>query len=188
MPGCNVSVQAQTSTQVWIRILNLPLECRKTQNLLNIAMGVGLPIKIDPLTLSLYHGLYARVLVEVDLSKPLPQKILVTKKDASNSNVFDFFVDIEVEKIPKFCECCQMIGHEMSNCRNKSDTLEMSQKRFVPAIKKSVRDHSNLTVQRIGDEKTAAEQPQGAAAFNTIRIRAAKRSASAIRSMQTMDH
>lgn len=27
----------------------------------HFAKGVGLPLKIDPLTISLYHGLYARV-------------------------------------------------------------------------------------------------------------------------------
>lgn len=38
----NALSQSQSSTQVWIRILNLPLEFQKAQNLLNIMMGVGL--------------------------------------------------------------------------------------------------------------------------------------------------
>lgn len=81
MLGFNISNQTRSSTQVWIRILHLPLEFRKPQNLLNIAMCVGLPIKIDPLMLSLYHGLFARVLFELDLSRPLPERIPVTKKN-----------------------------------------------------------------------------------------------------------
>lgn len=55
-----------------------------------MAMGVGLPIKIDLLTISLYHGIFARILVEVDLPKTLTRRILVTPKgpDISNKIIF----------------------------------------------------------------------------------------------------
>lgn len=117
LPGINNAVQVQTSAQVWIRIFNLPLEFRKLQNLMNISMGVGLPIKIDPLTLSLYHGLYARILVEVDLAKPITRRVLVTMKDASGDNEIEFFVEVVFENLPKFCEECKMVGHDVLGCK-----------------------------------------------------------------------
>lgn len=57
MLGFATVKQMQTNTQVWIRLYNIPLEYQKHQNLLNIAMGVGLPIEIDPLTISLMECL-----------------------------------------------------------------------------------------------------------------------------------
>lgn len=72
--GFNPSNFMITTSQTWIRIHQLPLEFHKEQNVLNIAGGVGLPLKIDPLMLNLYHGMYARVLVVVDLSQLLPKK------------------------------------------------------------------------------------------------------------------
>lgn len=52
-PGFNHASFTITTSQVWIRILELPLEFRKEQNVMNIARGVGLPLKINPLTLNL---------------------------------------------------------------------------------------------------------------------------------------
>lgn len=48
---------------------------------MNIEATIGLPIKIDPATLSMYQGLYARVLVNVDVSRRLPERILASLKN-----------------------------------------------------------------------------------------------------------
>lgn len=95
--GFNASTQAWSSMRIWIQILDLPLEFCKAQNLLNRAIGVSLPSKISPLTLSFYHRMYARILVEVDLSRPLPQKILVTNKDKNNNNEFDILCILKLK-------------------------------------------------------------------------------------------
>lgn len=69
-------------------------------------MGVGLPIKLDPLTLSLYHGMYTRILVEVDLTEPLTRRVLVIEKDLDSCNEMEFFIDIDLKNVPKFCDQC----------------------------------------------------------------------------------
>lgn len=63
-----------TTSQVWIRLHEIPLEHREEQNILNIAGGVRLPLKIDPLMISLYQGLYAQVFVDIDFTQPLPER------------------------------------------------------------------------------------------------------------------
>lgn len=80
------------------------------------SIGVGFPLMIDPLTLSFGHGLFARLLVDIDLSKPLSEKILVTREVSNTS----FFVWIEYERIPKFCSICNFIGHENEVCKRNS--------------------------------------------------------------------
>lgn len=61
----------QTTTQVWIRIENLSLEYRKTLNVFNVARGGEILYKIDSLTLNLYQGLYAIVVVQIDFTRTL---------------------------------------------------------------------------------------------------------------------
>lgn len=63
-PGCLC-----TTTRVWIRLYAIPLKFRKTQNLLNIAAIAGTPFKFDQATLNLYQGFYARLLIDIDVSK-----------------------------------------------------------------------------------------------------------------------
>lgn len=83
----------------------------------NIVSGIKLPIKIDPLTISLYHGMYARILVETDMARPPSEIILVKKINHKNYNDFKFFMDLEYETLPKFCQNCGIIGHDLKNCR-----------------------------------------------------------------------
>lgn len=127
LPGFNPSSQVLSTTQVWIRIKELPIEYRTPQSLFNIASGVGFLLEIDPLTMSLGHGLYASVLVDVDLAKPIPDRILVTRATAGTS----FFVWIECEKLPKFCSLCGFLGHTTEGCRRKeADKLNSAPDRF----------------------------------------------------------
>lgn len=66
-------------------------------------MGVGLPLKIDPLARSSYHGAHARVLVSVDFTQSLPEKVLKKMFDKDNTIDIIFFVLIHYEKLLKFC-------------------------------------------------------------------------------------
>lgn len=84
-------MQNQTNTQVWIRIHGLPLEYWHPSNLYNITRGTGLPLKVNKKTLELENDMFAIVLVDVDISKHLPEKILVKRKN------LNFFVGIIYE-------------------------------------------------------------------------------------------
>lgn len=99
--------------------MNFALEFRRAQNLYNIARGVGLPIKIDPSTLSPYHDHYTRVLVEINLSNPLPKRILVSKKNADNTTEFEFFVGVFYKRLPNYCSVCLTTGHNDTACNRK---------------------------------------------------------------------
>lgn len=92
-----------TTSQVWIFLLDLPLDYRKDQNVLNIVAGVGLPLKIDPLTRNLYHDAYARVLVDVDFTQPLSEKNLTKMFDEDSNIDVNFSSPIQYEKLPNFC-------------------------------------------------------------------------------------
>lgn len=67
---------------------------------------LGVSISVDECTATQRRVTYARILVEVDVSKPLPKSIMV---EDENGKVYDqaFFI----EWIPHFCQKCQTLGH-----------------------------------------------------------------------------
>ena len=49
---------------------------------------------------------YARILVEIDVSKPLPTEVLVEDEDGRV-----FTQAYYAEWVPNFCSKCQLVGH-----------------------------------------------------------------------------
>jgi hypothetical protein len=132
----NPGVQKQTSAQVWIRIFGLSQEYWRQNILFAIASSIGTPICTDAYTnkpmMERTFGHYARVLVDVDLAKDLIYRVLVERKG------FAFFVDVEYENLPPFCDHCNIIGHKFENCKRRKD-----------APKKVISEHAkhNVSVQ-----------------------------------------
>lgn len=64
-----------------------------------------MPLKIDDKMLSLEYGIFARILVDLNLSKFLPERLLVKRKG------FSFLVHFTYENLPQICANCGNIGH-----------------------------------------------------------------------------
>ncbi|MCI33137.1 NBS resistance protein, partial [Trifolium medium] len=78
-PDFNPHTQRQTHVQSWIRIYELPQEYWRPRTLFEIAGGVGTPLMLDEATKNRSFGHYARVLVDIDLSKRVFEAILVER-------------------------------------------------------------------------------------------------------------
>jgi len=98
---------------------------------------VGTPISINALTRNRAFGHYARILVDIDLSKRVFDEILVEIEG------FAFKVEVQYECRPLFCHHCYVIGHNVTTCkwlyseaskenRGKSKVTDISKK--VPSI------------------------------------------------------
>lgn len=75
-------------TVVWVRIPLLPMEYYDDEAIMDVAKELGKPLKVDEnTTVEAAKGAYARVCVEMDLSKPLPMSVAVEN--------FDFFLEYE---------------------------------------------------------------------------------------------
>ncbi|KAK9288342.1 hypothetical protein L1049_016795 [Liquidambar formosana] len=105
IPDFNPEDQTNTHTQIWARIYRLSQEYWHHKQLTSIARGVGIPLRIDDATTLRKFGYYARVLVDVDLSNPLPKVLWVERKDHG------FNAELFYENLPHFCTCCKSIGH-----------------------------------------------------------------------------
>jgi len=97
--------QVQSHAQIWVRLLHLPQEYWRRKTLYEIASGPGTPLTIDR-----RFGLYARVLVDVDLSEKLFDSVMVEREGHS------FPVSVQFERQPQYCAHCKLLGHSIQNC------------------------------------------------------------------------
>lgn len=91
---------------VWVRFPGLPIEFYDSKFLMHLGNLIGKPLKVDSTTESATRGKYARMCVEVDLSKPL----------LSRYNLEDKVRTIEYEGIHMVCFECGYFGHRMEDC------------------------------------------------------------------------
>ena len=91
--------------------MELPQEYWQERTLKEIASAVGTPIDIDGPIRNCTFGHYARILVDIDLSKRAYDEILVEREG------FAFKVEVQYERRPLFCHHCYSIGHNVSTCR-----------------------------------------------------------------------
>ena len=91
--------------------MELPQEYWRERTLKEIASAVGTPIDIDGPTRNRTYGHYARILVDIDLSKKAYDEVLVERDG------FAFNVEIQYEQRPLFCHHCYSIGHNIATCR-----------------------------------------------------------------------
>ena len=68
-------------TPVWVRLLNLPTMFWGAKSLSSIESLFGIPLAADECTTKQSRASYARLLIEVDVSKPLPQSVFVEDED-----------------------------------------------------------------------------------------------------------
>jgi len=100
-----------TKTQVWVRIYNLPLEYWRPRAIFSIIRGRDTTLSLDDHAMRKNRGMFARVLMDIDLLSPLPDYLLVERPD------FAFVAGVEYEWLPPFFFHCKMIGHELAKCR-----------------------------------------------------------------------
>ncbi|OMO87284.1 reverse transcriptase [Corchorus capsularis] len=91
---------------IWIRFPNIPVEYFNMIALKKMGGKVGRVIKIDQVTDEGTRGKFARVCVELDLSKPLKPRLTVEGRD----------VLIEYEGLSLICFDCGIFGHRKSDC------------------------------------------------------------------------
>ncbi|XP_061999038.1 uncharacterized protein LOC133716345 [Rosa rugosa] len=114
-PEFSPSTYRNTFAQVWVRFWDLGFAYWDQQTLFEIASGIGTPLKLDPRTKNRTVGLFARILVDVDFSQPLHDKLRITR---ANGEVV--VIGVEYESEPDICTRCGIVGHVAGTCRSKA--------------------------------------------------------------------
>ncbi|CAN1810687.1 hypothetical protein LINPERHAP1_LOCUS25982 [Linum perenne] len=90
----------------WVRLPKLPIQFFHQIAVNRIGNYIGRTIRMDLATAEGARARYARICVEVDLSKPLLGKYMIGERV--------FFV--EYESLENVCHCCGFYGHKMDAC------------------------------------------------------------------------
>ena len=128
---------------VCVRLLNLPLHLWVDSILEEVGSSLGSFCLIDKDSSNVFRTVYARILVEIDVSKGLPDMISVASPLGSWNILLDY------EGIPFHCRKCRKIGHMASGC-----SAGKSRSKMPPSWWKGVSEE-HYTVQKVlspGDE------------------------------------
>ena len=91
---------------VWVRFPCLPIEYYDQDFLMKVGEKIRKPIRIDQTTGLVSRGKFARLCVEVDITKPLLSKFKLRRRVRR----------IEYEGIHLVCFHCGVYGHRKDNC------------------------------------------------------------------------
>lgn len=98
-----------TKVAVWIRIPRLPIELYTEKFLRRAGAKLGTMLKIDKLTSVHSRGQFARICVEIDLTKKLVSKL----------EVLGHILHLEYEGLHFTCFSCGRFGHKVHQCVEK---------------------------------------------------------------------
>ncbi|XP_070037188.1 uncharacterized protein [Nicotiana tomentosiformis] len=108
---------------LWVSFPNLPLNYWGRLTLSRIASGLGCPIYADECTTSTSRIFYARVLIEMDITKDLPKSIIV-----QDSLGKEFKQMMEYDWVPQYYKKCLMVGHDCDGVQDIAGTHRKFQK------------------------------------------------------------
>ncbi|XP_058776921.1 uncharacterized protein LOC131651266 [Vicia villosa] len=106
-PDYNVKEDLLRTLPIWIKLPKLPLHLWGARCLNKIGSLLGIPLVTDECTTHKLRVSYARILVEVDITRKLIDEINI--KDLEGRKLKQ---PIEYEWRPKFCDKCQRVGHQ----------------------------------------------------------------------------
>ncbi|KAL2931849.1 hypothetical protein RDABS01_037259 [Bienertia sinuspersici] len=107
---------------IWIRFPKLELKYWGHRSLHKLGDAIGTTLKVDRLTEQKERLAYARIMVEVDIQKELPNQI-----DFINEKGISMVQMIEYEWRPNLCSKCNKYGHREEEC-SKGVRKEMAWK------------------------------------------------------------
>ncbi|CAM8925089.1 unnamed protein product [Rhodiola kirilowii] len=131
-------------TTAWLRLMNLPPGMFNQGYIESIVTSFSRFIAVDGKTASFNNPCYARVCVEIDATKTLPDSIWINTGGAGG-----FWQNITYENRLVFCNRCNLHGHSLGNCRK--------------ALKRRVEEHQiwegrddhGLPIVRVSDDGAA---------------------------------
>ncbi|KAL2923432.1 hypothetical protein RDABS01_014923 [Bienertia sinuspersici] len=98
----------------WVRIYNLPFNCRSNAETKSIATKLGEVLEMEEDVLGLEN--FCRVKVMVDVTKPLRRSQRVKNKEERVITV-----NYKYKRLPFFCFICGVIGYGEKDCPNGED-------------------------------------------------------------------
>ncbi|XP_019225767.1 PREDICTED: uncharacterized protein LOC109207324 [Nicotiana attenuata] len=117
-PNFQMKDESMRIVPIWINLPGLPIQCWAEEHLGRIASLLGKPICTDRLTAECERVSYARILVDMDITQPMPDEFCVEIPDRS------WMQSVEYEWTPKLCLDCNKFGHGTGECQQATQQEE----------------------------------------------------------------
>ena len=108
--GFNPSEELPNQVPVWVRLPRFPIECCREDVFHMLASMLGKPVGSSTQTLGKRVMTFARICVELDLSRPLPDEVEMCAGSHSWVQQLDY------ETLPFRCRLCHEYGHLLRRC------------------------------------------------------------------------
>lgn len=115
-PNFDFDTEVPQTIPIWVKLPKLPLNCWSMDSLSRIGSGLGVPLFADECTIKVERISYDRLLVEMDVTKPMPKSIKVMDPVGKI-----FYQHIAYDWVPEYCSTCLQVGHV---CRNEVRTTK----------------------------------------------------------------
>jgi len=109
-PKFNPDTEDLSHAPVWIRMYSLPAEYWKEETLKDIGNSIGVFIKVAEETKKRRYTSYARICVQMHLTKALADSVSLFHDD------FEWIQPLDYEHIPFRCRKCHEHGHLFRDC------------------------------------------------------------------------
>ncbi|XP_050233442.1 uncharacterized protein LOC126681928 [Mercurialis annua] len=118
---------------VWVRIYDLPLNCRGTAAVGKIGAKIGRIIERDDEEGKGWN-MYCRIRVLIDTTKPLMRGTKVINLLGEHC-----WISFKYERIQNFCYWCGLLDHMEVECEDKPETTEVSEWPYGPGLRATPR-------------------------------------------------
>ncbi|GJT18121.1 RNA-directed DNA polymerase, eukaryota, reverse transcriptase zinc-binding domain protein [Tanacetum coccineum] len=152
-PSVNIEKVNPCKIPIWSRLVNVPLEAWTPRGISTLANRLGRPIMMDFITANMCHkgtgrtG-YARILVEIEANKGLPDKIEVVYKDVMNKKTMTKKRKINTEDN----------GIEKEKGANANKGKEVDMEGFVEVINRKKSGNGNIAHMRYKNKEVNVSQ------------------------------
>ncbi|GKE04383.1 RNA-directed DNA polymerase, eukaryota, reverse transcriptase zinc-binding domain protein, partial [Tanacetum coccineum] len=159
-PSVSLDKTEPNKLPLWVRLRNLPLEAWTVKGISVVASRLGNPLIMDQTTANMCKTGYgrvgfARVLIDVEAVKGLPEKIEIVYKNRDGVITGKKSVDVNYDWSPPVCSFCKVFGHCEKNCvcRPKSVDEVMEKEREELRNKQNSTDFEQVRYKKKGDKK-----------------------------------
>lgn len=138
---------------VWVRIPCLPIEYFDYDFLKKVGEKIGKPIRADHNTGMAARGRYARICVEVDITKPLLTMFKLKRRVRH----------IEYEGLHLVCFECGIVGHKKEDCKKLRSEVDRADDQF--AGESGVTVNGETFIRKVHTRKETMSENTGEANF-----------------------
>ncbi|XP_021732906.1 uncharacterized protein LOC110699687 [Chenopodium quinoa] len=152
-PNFDFNAKILRTVPLWVKFPNLPLNCWGSDTLSRIGSLLGVPICADECTTRQLIVSFARVLIEIDVTKSMPNSVWV---ESPSKELLE--LKVVYEWAPPFCSKCNKVGHD---CSVKPAMSKKVPKKPAPVPPKQKQVHTSQNSNegwRIVGRKTKSQQ------------------------------